>query len=346
MSVPKSVQSNALLTFDSMAKHSVPPTPENYAIWYAYCTQSIPELVDVIEQRLAGGPGFTSELGEALFAEHFGHQAEVDHFRKLCGQLMEMLKNIRESIDTSEQEHTSFGSRLDEYALRLQTVDDAREIERIVSGLKSETEIVQRNSRRLREELSRSAKEMNELNRQVQAAQKDALTDPLTGLANRRCFDLRIAEAIRRTNDSGAAISLLFIDVDHFKSFNDRFGHKVGDQVLKLVGNRIKDAIEETDIAGRYGGEEFVVLLNDRGLDEARVVAEKIRITVGRKEIKKRGKGGSCGKVKVSVGVTEYQPGESVEAFIERADALLYRAKEEGRDRVCGGRAEQHTEAA
>lgn len=165
------------------------------------------------------------------------------------------------------------------------------------------------------------------------------LTDPLTGVNNRRYVERRLLEEIGRTRRQGYALSCMYIDIDHFKQINDRVGHQAGDEVLREVAARIKAELRITDALGRFGGEEFVVLLIDADSKDAASVAERIRQSVAEPALE-LGSGEKL-DVTVSIGVAmldETDGGEPVDAisrrFIARADRALYRAKKEGRNRV------------
>jgi diguanylate cyclase len=123
-------------------------------------------------------------------------------------------------------------------------------------------------------------------------------------------------------------------DIDHFKSFNDSYGHLTGDQVLRLVGMSLKQTIKGQDITARYGGEEFAVVLPNTALRQALTVADHIRRAVMSKELKKKSTGEMLGRVTISVGVSMLKPGDDTDSLIERADACLYAAKRAGRNRV------------
>jgi diguanylate cyclase len=124
------------------------------------------------------------------------------------------------------------------------------------------------------------------------------------------------------------------LDIDHFKSFNDNYGHLTGDQVLRLVGMSLKQSIKGQDFTARYGGEEFAVVLPNTPLRQAIIVADNIRRMVMSKELKKKSTGEILGRVTLSAGVSTIKTGEDSDALIERADACLYAAKRNGRNRV------------
>jgi two-component system cell cycle response regulator len=168
----------------------------------------------------------------------------------------------------------------------------------------------------------------------VQLSMDAAVTDGLTGLHNRRYLDAHLAnlfdDAVRR----GADLAVLLLDIDRFKSVNDRFGHDAGDLVLREFATRIRTLTRGVDVVARYGGEEIVVVVPDASLDEASFVAERIRERVGSVPFAIDRRSGTLA-VTVSIGVAARQPGDANAAeMLKRADIAVYRAKEEGRNRV------------
>ena len=160
-----------------------------------------------------------------------------------------------------------------------------------------------------------------------------ATTDTLTGLLNRGVFYERLGIEFRRSLRYGRPIALLMIDLDHFKLVNDEHGHPYGDFVLAETAAAIREELRESDIVGRYGGEEFVVMLPETERDAARTVAEKLRAAVAARDLTRDG---TAVQMTISVGVSGL-PAEGVRVEVDlvaRADEALYRAKREGRDRV------------
>ena len=183
------------------------------------------------------------------------------------------------------------------------------------------------------------ARRLEEANRHLKEAnlslKEIAATDPLTGLGNRRDFDRRLNLELRRASRSGTPTSLLYLDLDHFKSYNDRFGHPAGDELLIKLSSLLADSVRTSDSVARFGGEEFVVLLPQTAAEGATVLAEKLRRAVAQHLAARR-------PITISIGVATLviPPNGSPsllamsDALVDAADAELYRAKNEGRDRV------------
>jgi len=164
--------------------------------------------------------------------------------------------------------------------------------------------------------------------------QRDAMVDVLTGLYNRRWLDLQLPRLIGRHVRSSRPLSVVMFDVDHFKSFNDIYGHDAGDDVLALVAKTTLLSLRPTDLSARYGGEEFLVMLAGIGADLAWIVAERIRKAVASERVV-TDDGRELPPVSISLGVAEIRSGDSAESLVKRADIAMYRAKDTGRNRTC-----------
>jgi diguanylate cyclase (GGDEF)-like protein len=190
--------------------------------------------------------------------------------------------------------------------------------------------------RRSVEENARLVKDLEEMNATLQSRvaertqelERLAATDQLTGLANRRKLDELLVYEAARANRHRHPLSIAIADVDHFKAVNDTHGHQAGDVVLIAVGHLLRAAIRETDTAGRWGGEEFLIVSPQVGLDGALQMAERLRERIAHATLP------AVGSKTCSFGVAELRPGETIEEMVRRADAALYRAKRSGRNRV------------
>ena len=186
----------------------------------------------------------------------------------------------------------------------------------------------------LKNRLQVSTIEIKSLRTNMESLQKEVMTDALTGIANRKFFDILLRQAAEEAMENGGDLSLAFGDIDHFKKFNDNYGHQTGDQVLKLVGMILTQSTEGDPTAARYGGEEFAIILPGFGLDSAAEFADKVRITVASKRIRKKSTGEDFGTITMSIGVAQFRPGEPIGELVHRADQGLYHAKDNGRNCV------------
>ncbi len=185
----------------------------------------------------------------------------------------------------------------------------------------------------LSQKLESSTREVSLLSESLQRTQSEALLDSLTGLKNRRGLESAI-EDLARDHAGLAGSALLLVDIDDFKQINDTFGHVLGDKVIRSVAHVLQASIKGRDVAARFGGDEFAILLPQTTLAGAATLAEQIREQVARGRIHRADGRESVGEVTLSVGVAVATQGETMEALIERADAAMYTAKRAGQNRV------------
>src|SRR6202020_582436 len=228
----------------------------------------------------------------------------------------------------------SYDSSLSGATEKLTAAKNREQVKAVVEALVKSTREMRDTNKALEDRLTLSKDEISNLQQSLEAIRAESLTDPLTGLGNRKYFDRSIEIAVQNALANGEPLSLLMFDIDHFKSFNDSYGHLTGDQVLRLVGMSVQQTIKGQDITARYGGEEFAVVLPNTGLRQALTVADHIRRAVMTKELKKKYTGELLRRVTISVGGSMLKPGDDTDALIERADACLYAAKRNGRNRV------------
>jgi diguanylate cyclase len=237
-------------------------------------------------------------------------------------------------IDAAVGSATSYTESLAGASQQLDGSKDREGLRAIVESLVQTTKAMEASNRQLEERLTASKLEINELQEDLEVVRTESLTDPLSQLANRKFFDVTLEKTIAEAFSRNEALSLMLTDIDHFKAFNDNFGHLTGDQVLRLVAMAVKHNVKGKDTAARYGGEEFAVVLPNAALRAAVTVAEHIRRAVMAKELMKRSTGEQLGRITISIGVAALRKGDSGQSLIERADICLYAAKRHGRNRV------------
>jgi diguanylate cyclase len=308
--------------------------PRNYEIWYVYATGYNAALNKIINETLARNGKLTESDLEQIYDTYLSQLKASERIDKVgarvIGEIDDVMKLITEALGMS----SNYGATLDSASSKLASVQTKEQLKPIVELLVKSTREMRETNKVLEERLTLSKGEIHELQHSLEAIRAESLTDPLTGLGNRKYFDRSIEVAVQEALESGEPLSLLMFDIDHFKSFNDSYGHLTGDQVLRLVGLSLKQTIKGQDITARYGGEEFAVVLPNTGLRQALTVADHIRRAIMAKELKKKSTGEILGRVTISVGVSMLKAGDDTDSLIERADACLYAAKRNGRNRV------------
>jgi diguanylate cyclase len=316
-----------------MLANEVPPTPRNFTVWYAYASGALPELKRTVDILISNKQAFTPERSAELFTRYCDSPAQVNQLQETGGRLLYIVDQVRKHLDSAAGNATNFGKTLDNFSTKIGD-QASTEVQVLITDLVAETQKVAQRNKALEERLSRTSGEVSELKQNLEVVQKEALTDGLTGIPNRKSFDTQLREAARDAMENGEALSLMLADIDHFKRFNDNFGHKIGDQVLRLVANTLTESVKGRDTPARYGGEEFAIILPQTRITQARIVAEHIRVTLMRRRLVGRDSRDSYGNVTLSFGCAEYRPGEPITELLRRADAALYLAKHQGRNRV------------
>lgn len=308
--------------------------PRNYEIWYVYATGYNAALNKIINETLAQRGRLSESDLEQIYETYLSHIKAADRIDKVGARVIGEIDGVMGLIVDALGMSQSYDARLDGANEKLRSATTRDQIKAIVDGLLNSTREMQETNKALESRLVLSKTEISNLQHSLEAIRAESLTDPLTGLGNRKYFDRSFEMAVRAAQASGEPLSLLMFDIDHFKSFNDSYGHLTGDQVLRLVAMSLKQTIKGQDITARYGGEEFVVVLPNTALRQALTVADHIRRAVMAKELKKKSTGEILGRVTISVGVSMLKPDDSTDSLIERADACLYVAKRNGRNRV------------
>jgi diguanylate cyclase len=223
---------------------------------------------------------------------------------------------------------------LQHYGEQLTPYVDIETLRQIIQGLAGETRRMQQSNALLSERVESSHRDFAELKAQLASVQNEALIDPLTNLRNRRGFQLGVDEALAGRAGGLSGCAILMADIDHFKKVNDAHGHLLGDKVLQTVAQVLRTSIKGRDVAARFGGEEFAILLPDTPADGAVALAEQIRKTIAQGRFRRADREETIGGVTISLGVAAYRPGESLEEWLARADRALYASKQHGRNRV------------
>ena len=308
--------------------------PRNYEIWYVYATGYNTPLNKVINETLARNGKLTESDLEQIYETYLSQLKTSDRIDKVGARVIGEINDVMTLISDTLRMSESYNASLDGASRKLSVAQSRDQVKAIVEALSKSTSEMRATNKSLEDRLSLSKTEISNLQHSLEAIRAESLTDPLTGLGNRKYFDRSIETAVQTALANGEPLSLLMFDIDHFKSFNDSYGHLTGDQVLRLVGMSLKQTIKGQDITARYGGEEFAVVLPNTGLRQALTVADHIRRAVMAKELKKKSTGEILGRVTISVGVSMLKPDDDTDSLIERADGCLYAAKRNGRNRV------------
>lgn len=318
-----------------LKRYEIPAYPRHYELWYTYSAGFNQVLNKAINEAiLLKGRVALDELN-AIYSQYVSPTRLGDRIDDVGLRVSTEIQGVVGMLSESLATTASYADSLDGATDELSGVTDAGQVSRVVRRLSEQTRDVADHNASLRAQLAESRRQIVELQQSLDAVRFESLTDELTTLANRKHFDQSIERAVVESGNGAGQFSLLVTDIDHFKKFNDAYGHQTGDQVLRLVGLAVKQNVKGQDVACRYGGEEFAIILPKTKLRHAVAVAEHIRAAVMAKELVKRSTGETLGHITMSVGVAAFAPGDTASSIIERADLALYQAKRTGRNRVC-----------
>lgn len=315
------------------SKLALAANPVNYAVLYEYVAGHNPSLSAALDQLCENAKNLTNEQVHSLYYD-FVSDTDEQALKDVRSALSTIVYSTRGTLEKAGQESQVYQANLGEAAKQL-TDGESSGVVDIVAQLIDETVRMQAASRSLQEELSQTNEDLSSLRTDFKRVREESMSDPLTGIQNRRAFDSALTEARAHAEANNEALCLLMVDIDHFKKVNDNYGHIVGDAVLKQVSIAINNTVRGGDVLARYGGEEFVVLLPNTLMEGAERVADNICNSVRNQPMDRSHVGKDIGKVTVSVGVALLYSAESPEEFLVRADTALYRAKASGRNRVC-----------
>jgi diguanylate cyclase len=319
---------------DRLISFELPVTPAHYEVMFAYRTGIPMELVAEIEAKLARGELITHGVSEALYEKYFGNT-------RLSVQMVETGESIARELEQVVDVLRNAGAQTRDYGETLRSVADTNLAQLDASGFKklvgqflSATSAMVTENQRLLVQMDKSTRQVESLKTALQNVKAAALTDRLTGLANRRLFDETLHSKMAEARHNNAPLCLLMCDIDHFKRVNDTWGHVVGDQVIRYIAGILRTHTAHDCLAARYGGEEFAVIFPRTSIDRARSFAEGIQRAIRSKHLSRRSTGESIGAITISVGLAELRVSETASDLIERADHCLYFSKRNGRDRI------------
>jgi diguanylate cyclase len=335
MRYDQSVQQSAeilRMVLPHFPRHSAAYHPISFALWYEFTAGINPPLSKRIEELLAEGRTIDDKLAHELYREYIldawsARSLEVNHqLEGLVSTFEQSAERARADTDQFDLAWHAFEGDMQRHAAAqagpaaAQLMETGQRMRTTVQDLRTELQASIADTRKLKEELKRLHNEV--------------LTDPLTGLVNRRGLDAAFEQIHQDAAQYGRPCSAILVDVDHFKRVNDSFGHLFGDQVLKSVAGTLRQRARDTDLVARLGGEEFLIVLPDTDARQAQAVAEDMRAFVERAELRSRASAAMITKITISAGVTARRPQDTTTEMIARADSAMYRAKSRGRNQV------------
>jgi diguanylate cyclase len=331
---PNREQALAKAAFAVMGELNVAPTPEHFELFYIFAGGGNAALTAAIEELIRQNTPFTAQALQSLSTRFLARERNVRTMEDVGSSISGMIDAVLGKLEKAGKDAGEYGRTLSDAGNALGGEQSPAAVAKMIEKLVGATQAMEHRAKSLEGELQRSSEQVTQLKTQLDTVRKESRTDALTGIANRKTFDSELTAAIADAAESDTPVALLMCDIDHFKRFNDTWGHQTGDQVLRLVANCLSENVKGRDTAARYGGEEFAVIVRQAGLAGAVRLADQIRSTVEGKKLVKKSTGDILGTITISIGVAQLAPADSAELLVQRADLCLYRAKNTGRNRV------------
>lgn len=322
------------IALDRIKKDGLVPTPEIYELWFCYYGRTNTEVVRAVDALIDSNQPITDANCHDIYQRFLSDLRNEEMVRRAGEQIQTTIQDVAGVVNNVQSATSDYGQTLNEFSDKIASAKSPEEIKEVLSVAATKTKKMLAQNHLLESQLEKSTQLMEELKRDLEYVRREAMTDGLTGLANRKSFDGEMDQIMTTSREEKKIFTLLMVDIDHFKSFNDNFGHQVGDQVLRLVARTLKDGLKGRDFAARYGGEEFAIILPETDLAAGVAVGNSLRKAIATKDVINRNTGEVMGRITMSVGVAEYAGDRTIEDIIERADNALYTAKHNGRNQV------------
>jgi diguanylate cyclase len=302
-------------------------------LWYEYACGQKESLIKDVQLVLGKNETLNMDRVIELIKRHLAEDQIVMAEKKAL-EFRTLLMDMIQHLSRSGNEIDIQGNMLETCAKELEQASSLDAVADIMKQIVLKTKSMVEAGKMLKIRLDETVSEINMLSQELEGIKQVAKTDMLTGLLNRRGLSEAMSEVLEDTNILGEPLSIIMLDIDYFKLVNDTYGHLVGDNVLKMLSKLLKDHIKGKDIAVRFGGEEFILVLPQTSIDGAYALAEHIRTGLHKMKWKIKGTGQSMGQISISLGIALYRAGESLEDVIQRADDALYQAKNTGRNKT------------
>jgi len=331
---------------EQMQAAGIWPTPLNFELWLHYVGDPKGTLGQEIGRLLTSEQAFTEQAAEELAARYLSRTRLSDEIRDAGAVLNRELSTVSQAIAEAQSSQKAYGETLAAASGQIETADAAGGLASVVKSLSAATEKVRGENAALERRLEDSVQEVSRLREHLEQVRRDAMTDALTGLSNRKAFDEALELACAEAGRGGAPLTLAVLDIDHFKRFNDTWGHQTGDQVIRYVASVLGRVAKAPRTAARYGGEEFALIFPGETPEAVAEVLNEVREEIASRQLRRRSTNHELGTITVSAGLAELRTGEAPTALIERADQALYASKKRGRNCVTDARTVDGQQAA
>lgn len=319
----------------AMRMHGSPSYPRAFEVWYAHLSGEIPAVSLAMNAVIASSEGKVSAADiDNIYERFIGTERLARQAERTSLQVLGEIDGLMELVDKALGSSELYHGRLAAMSEEVPPPTDRQKLREWVEALVMSTREEVTRKAQLEAQLRNSSNEIRNLREALESTRAEALTDSLTGLANRRHFEEMLQKSIDQATLRREPFALVMADIDFFKKFNDAHGHLTGDQVLRLVARTMRDKFKDKAVITRFGGEEFAIILPEADLIAGKFGAETVRQALLTRELIKRSTNENLGRITISLGVASYRRGDTAGSLVDRADQALMQAKRDGRNRT------------
>lgn len=314
-------------------KHNIAPIPTTFDVFFAYASRSNEHICQLVDELLASNKTLDASLIYELHSEHLSTRTMGEDLAEISDNLCNEINKVLGTIETGMDGSSTFSDHVRSTIKQLSANLSMGEFKKIAVQLHRTNRNQLSSTLEVSEKLSNSRNSVAAMEKELVELRQSAFTDHLTQLPNRRCLDETLASAIDHARSKGRPLAVALADIDKFKSVNDNWGHSAGDNILRGFAKILKSNVRGRDTPARYGGEEFALVLPETDLLSAQALTNQLRKLMAEIEWKSQKTGEMIGRVTVSFGVTVLREKDTKSDILSRADKLLYKAKDAGRNR-------------
>ncbi len=319
-----------------LSRRHIPATPENYTVWYHYAAATDAELVDYIKRLDERRTAYSEPVNQEIYQRFIEKGGAQQHILEIKNSLRHFVDTLLNTLNSKNSELKDFANTLKIFNQKVEAVQSSNDLQALFIGLMVDTKRQEESAVNLQASLQQMADDINVMRHEMERTSEQAYQDELTKIGNRRMFERELHNAISQSRHKKSPLSMIILDIDHFKLFNDQYGHQVGDKVICYVANILKNSVKKRDKVARIGGEEFAIILPETPYGGAMTLAEQLRNKVSNHQLSSSKDKVRIGKITLSAGIGSLQPDDTRDDLFFRTDKCLYQSKENGRNRITG----------
>ncbi len=315
-------------------KNNTPLTPNIYEVWYTYCNRESAEINSALDTAMNTGTALTKDLLNTLYHEHLSPRSMNEQLSEIGKDLQTTIGSVSDAVEKNLKDHTDYTGSLRSVKQSLTFGTSKQEVSTVITRLHKINQNHVASSQKLTMQLEKNRAQVSKLKSELIEARKASNTDYLTGLANRRMLDDHLDSAIFEARQKKQKLSMMLGAIDGLTAVTSRFGLSAGDSVMKLFASELRKQLRGSQVAARFAGARFAVMLPETGDREAFAIAERVRKAFKTLDWVSERSGEEIGVMSISFGGSVLRPGESKDELIDRADQLLQKAQREGSDQT------------